>query len=321
MRKKFKGDIVPNLIKKFHFSKHQAKKLICVISLCDGYGEIYPKRSEWKLETKPNNGLHFLVHDLFLYVYNINPPSGFRKSGKLQYTEIKGRCYEDVLKDLFEITPTFKTCPSKRRKEDYEEFFKKPQPTFKFLFEEPKWFKEIAMRIIFDLEGSIVPRVALKKKIYKNKRYFQFQFETFLSISLTHPSLLNQLQQLLSILGFHFNFIRDTRTWSKLGGIMTWRKEDISHFLQIGGFLTDVKVSKSKKNGIYNNNSFFKQALLKCACEILSNYATSKHFPTEFHARKYMKFFMEKIFIPYRDKFQQLEERKRKNSGAWSLRR
>jgi len=298
----FKGHILPYLIEEFNLTQTQAKKLICVISLTDGYGSINKGRGEWKLETIPNEELHNLVHDLFLFCYGLKVSSR-RMHKKYQATEIKGKKYRKILEDLLTFTPTFKTTP---KRETIEEFKKKQQPTFEFLLNEPRWFKEIAVRLIFDLEGCIVSRVSVKRKSYKSMQYFQSQFESFLSISITNPTLVVQLKEILFSLGFSFNIKKDSREWSKIGGLITFKKKDVVHFLEIGGFLTTVKVSKSEKEGIDNNNSFFKQALLYTACEIIKNYNTSKHFRTKEEAEKWGREFMESIFVPLRNKFQEL---------------
>jgi len=222
---------------------------------------------------------------------------------KYQATNIEGKKYKKILEDLLTFTPTFKTTP---KGETVEEFRRKQQPTFEFLFNEPRWFKEIAVRLIFDLEGCVVSRVSVKKKTYKNIQYFQFQFESFLSISLTNPVLVAQLKEILSSLGFSFNIKKDSRKWSKIEGLITFKKKDVIHFLEIGGFLTPVKVSKSEREGVDNNNSFFKQALLYTACEIIKNYNTSKHFRTKLEAEKWGRRFMDFVFIPLRNKFQKL---------------
>lgn len=301
---RFKGKILPFLIKKFNLSKKQAKKLICAISLCDGYGAIYPSRSRWRLETKPNQELHNLVYDLFLYAYNVKILIRFRKKEELQFSELNGKICKEILKDLFKFTPTFKTSPAKRTSKGIQEFLAQPQPTFQSFLNEPKWFKELVMRIIFDLEGCVIPRIAIKKKTYKSKKYFQVQFEVFLKISLAHPLLLKELNQLLKEIGFKFNFQKDSRTWSGSGGLISYRKEDVFRFLKIGGFLTHIRVSKSGKN----NNNLFKQTLLKASYKILKNHSVSKYFPTEKEAVQYMKEFKKNILIPYLDKFQRTEE-------------
>ncbi len=308
----FKGKIVPNLLRKFRLTKTQAKKLICVITLCDAYGAIYPressKRAQWRLETKPNNTLHYFVHDLFLYAYNVKPLLRFRKSRELQFSELNGKICEKILKDLFKFTPTFKTSPAKSIGESAEEYLRQPQPTLKFLFTEPRWLQELAIRVIFDLEGCIVPRISIKKKKYKNKSYYQVQFEPLLEISLTHPTLVKQLHAVLKKLDFNPKIVKDLREWSKVGGMRITRKKDIIRFLEIGGSLTYVRIHKSKKAGIYNNNNFFKQTLLKASCELLKKYGTSKHFSTLEEAKKYVEYLKSEL-IKLRNKLQKVEEK------------
>lgn len=308
--KGFKGEILPELIMEFNLSKTQTKKLICVISLCDGFGAIYPNnRSEWAIRTRPNIELHSLVYDLFLYAYNVKLPTFFNscKEGRQRSTEISGKFCEAILKDLFTFTPTLKTCPAKTLKETPYTFFKQPQPNIEFLFNEPVWFQRLALRVIFDLEGAIIPKFEIKKKTYKSKQYFQFQFEAALQISLTHPTLLHQLHQLSSRLGFKFNIKKDLRRWSNLDGIITSKKSGIFHFLKLGGPLTHIRIYKSHKDRICNNNLYFKQVLLKTCCKVLKN-KTSRHFKTRREAEKYRNKFIKTIFVPLRNRLQKKEE-------------
>ncbi|MGC8812121.1 MAG: hypothetical protein ACP5O8_00845 [Candidatus Aenigmatarchaeota archaeon] len=124
--------------------------------------------------------------------------------------------------------------------------------------------------------------------------------------------LVQQLYWLLKELGFGFKVLKDPRRWSGLGGLRTTKKKDIKHFLEIGGSLTHIRIRKSKKAGIYSNNNFFKQTLLKAIYELLQKYEISKHFPTLEDAKKYAKHLIDEFLI-LRNKFQKLEEDSLKN--------
>jgi hypothetical protein len=208
---------------------------------------------------------------------------------EIQITKLNGKKCEKILKDLTRFSPTFKTALAKNIHETIDEFLSHNQPTFNFLFEEPIWFQQLVIRLIFDLQGSIIARVSIKKKYYKNKRYFQVQFENFLGINIAHPTLLLQLNKLLRKVGFHFNVKKDPRSWSGMGGLITFRKSDILLFCKIGGFLTNIRISKSNKKGSLNNNGFFKQTIFLASCELMKNFTTSKHFSTIYEAKIYAK--------------------------------
>lgn len=299
---KFREKIIPDLIKNHNLSKEQAKKLICIFTLADGYASL--KRLEWTLKTSPEPELHNLIFDLFRYSFGIKMPIFYESRNKYCISGFYGSKYSFILKDLFSFTPTFKTSPAKRLKENFEKYFSESRPTISFLFDEPKWFQRIALRLISDLEGSISPCFCIKYKTYKRKKYYQFQFDPALQVSITNPILASQWQKIGRNVGIRFFILKDIRRWSRKGGLSTRNRKEIMKFLKIGGFLSSVRIHKSASWRFVNNNSYSKQTILKTCCDLLQNNKCSVYFSSKQDALKYRKFFIRSYYIPCREKFE-----------------
>lgn len=304
----YKGTLLPHLIKNFNLTKNQSKKLICVTSVCDGYGRIKSDNGQWMLRTSPNLELHSFTYDLFLYAYNIRFSmfSAPCKNEKYVSTEMYGKSTKNVLRDLFLFTPNFKTCPAKILHEKPSAYFLQPQPTIKFLFNEPSWLQKIAFRLALDLEGSITTKFSVKKKTMKKYVYYQFQFEPVLELSVTHPSLIFEWQKLAYILGIPLNVKLDKRSWTGLGGLRTSKQEKLINFYkEIGGFLFQTLIHKSSSNnGNINNDNYSKNCLLATCYELITKFGhlCSKSFSTREEAMKFRSYFIKNYYIPLRDK-------------------
>jgi len=305
----YKGALLSNLIENFNLTKDQSKKLICVISVCDGYGAIKKSgKGQWVLRTNPNLELHSFAYDLFLYAYNIKLPMFFApcKKGRQRSTEIYGNPIKNILKDLFLLTPGFKTCPAKILHEKPSTYFLQPQPTIKFLFNEPLWFQKIAFRLALDLEGSIVTKFSVKKKTMEKYIYYQFQFEPSLQLSVTHPSLILEWQQLADILDIPLCVKLDKRIWTGLDGLRTSKQERIINFYRkIDGFLFQTLIYKSSSNhGNINNDNYSKNCVLKTCYELITKFdhSCSKSFSTHEEAIEFRKDFINNYYIPLREK-------------------
>lgn len=154
-----------------------------------------------------------------------------------------------AIKELFTLSPTFKTIPSVDQ--SVSEYLSLDQPTLRFLFSEPEEVKWTALRIYFDFDGSVSPFFKLRKKQdIKNGRtynYYQVQFDCEIQIAETNPSLIADLLKLCGDLGLTARIKKDKRNWSKLGGIMISHSDSVRKFLRLGS-MTDVKISlKSRR--------------------------------------------------------------------------
>lgn len=304
MKMEFKGNLVKRFIERFNLTKNQAKKLICVTSLCDGFGAIYPTRSEWIIRTNPNMELHSFVYDLFLYGYGVKFPGFYKicKNGRQRSTELNGKKYEKILKDLFTFTPTFKTSKAKSTNERLDKYLSDPQPTLNFLFNEPIWFQELAFRLALDLEGCISPNISVKKKEMSKYVYYQFQFEPMIKLSVVHPILIFEWQMVSNSINIPLTVKRDRRTWSGFDGLRTSDRFNILRLNKIGGFLTNVRIYKS--SGPKNNNGYSKNCILRTCCEILDSHRNvcSKSFSEIKSAQKYKEDFINNYYFSIREK-------------------
>ena len=266
-----------------NLSENQAIKLLGVITLTDGYLQINKKRCRWELVTIPNFELHKISKDLFEKAFKISISSFYKTKGKkYRSTEVSGKKYYLYLSKLKRIT----------------------KDNFKFLSGESKTFKEFAFRLAMDLEGSISTKFCVKKKSYKNKLYYQFQFEPELKLSFTDTPKIENWIKISKDIGFKLTVNQDSRFESRMGGLRTSDKEQILKFYEIGGFATNGVISKSSSNNIVNNNDISKNEILKTILYIFKNNSDlcSKYFQSKNEADDYRKWFVQEIFLPTRNK-------------------
>lgn len=275
----FKGMIVDELID-LGLGQKGAKKLICIGTVSDATANVYSSNTQWYLETNPEKELHNLFYDLFLFAYDLKLPTfyserrGYRRSG------FRGKKYEPIVRDLFNFTPTFKTKPDKDSDED--------QPTIEFVLGDEDWLKKAALRLYFDLEGFISTKFIVRKRSRCVSDRFQFQFIPRLGISVSNRRVARELKELAEDFSISMSFLKDKRTWSGISAIDTENKEDVFNFKELGGFLTNVKESKSELN-----EGTSKQAVLEACCDVLESRRCSKHFPSREKADSYRNSFKE----------------------------
>ncbi|MBM3199418.1 hypothetical protein FJZ53_00675 [Candidatus Woesearchaeota archaeon] len=219
------------------FKNPRLLKFIAVIALSDGSIESYKDyKKELRLGTHKDSTQQ---HELLNYLSN-------RIIGKniaqYQYKDmLSSRVYsKKLITALYNLSPEYKTTPTKETK---AEFLSKPQPTLKFILNESKKVQMLAFRMWFDFEGSMISRFRLAKKIDKGYLYYDIAFSYEIFLAETNPSLVNDLVELSSNLGFKALIMKSKRNWSGIEGIRIYRKRDVSKFAKIGP-ITNVKVSK-----------------------------------------------------------------------------
>lgn len=264
-------------------NKNQALKLLSTVTLTDGYLQINNKNCRWELETSPNPALHKICNSLFLKAFNIETNFRFTKNKRFMRTDISGQKYRYHLTKIDNLTKS----------------------DFKFLKKESKEFKILAFRLAMDLEGSISTKFSIKKKTYKNHVYFQFQFDPELKLSSIEKSKLDDWTEILNNIGLSFTNHLDKRYDSGIQGIRTSNRNQIIKFDQIGGFLTDVKITKSSVKNNVTNNNFSKRNILKTIISIFENHPKlcSRSFGNKDEAEQYKKWFIQRIFLPARNKY------------------
>jgi len=223
-------------------SKNQLKKLLAIIALTDGY--IFHAR-------KPNIAIalrtmlsseeqHLLFKWLCKKIYNQIPRVQIENSKNGIF--MCSRLYsEQAVKELFKLSPTFKTSPYSQ---SIREFLSSPQPTMNFIFNESKEFLWLVLRLWFDFEGAIVPTLRVSKKVdHKKYEYYQYSFEGQLYISESNPNIVKELGKLCKILKLTCKIKKDKRKWSKIDGIRITKREDIKQIIRRGP-ITNVRISK-----------------------------------------------------------------------------
>ncbi len=190
-----------------------------------------------------------------------------------------------AIKEILELSPTFKTSPSFNQ--SISAYLALKQPTLGFLFNESEEIKWVAFRMYFDFDGSISPVFKLRKKRdVKNSKsytYYQMQFECELQIAETNPSLVTDLLKICGDLGLRARIKEDKRNWSKIGGIKISHLNSVRKFLQFGP-MTDVKISLKSRN----LTGVTKRAVVNAVSNFLnSGNRLSKYFNNKNDALKY----------------------------------
>ena len=163
-------------------NKKELLKIVAVVTLSDG--TLYNKNKKYiRLVTKENDCQHNFFRYLCVKISDKEPNKCKIKSINGFSREIDERIQstlnsKEVVVELLKLSPTYKTTRGPISKEDY---LQSPQPTAKFLFDESKGLRWLALRTWFDFDGCIIPSFRLKyKKDKKNGKvycYYQVQFE------------------------------------------------------------------------------------------------------------------------------------------------
>lgn len=200
-------------------------RLICVMLLTDGFA------SSQVIQMNNNSEImHKVFFDLMFTAFGVTPTS-FRKSKLKNQTSYVRKEMNKIFEKLNMHTPSFRTSPSRSQK--IEEYLSKPQPSLEFLLDSSKEIQTEAFRLGMCAEGSITPTLRGSR------------VTGMLNFACAHPKLVVQWLKISKSLGFSgFHVIKNKKNWSGIGGISTTMKDDLKHFLELGGFLNGVKIGK-----------------------------------------------------------------------------
>jgi hypothetical protein len=246
-RVKFKPpkDFPWNLRKKF-------LKLISVLLLTDGYVN---KKGRIKfICTDKILQRYFLT--LFKNEFNVtSTPKSFMIKGKETTINSKDACLK-----LFRLSQTYNKYPYKCSIENY---LKSPQPSLSFLRNESLRLLKECVRLAMSTEGSITVEFP------RNTIYPKLEF------SCANPKLCYYWKKIFNKVGIKSYIIYSKKTWSKIKGLKIANLKSIEKFIEIGGFIEGVKITRKSKffAGIPKND------LLKLVYEMRRNSFT---FPPNF---------------------------------------
>ncbi len=272
-------------------SRTELNKLLAVLLLTDGsvLKKEYGYHTFRLLTSENSKPLHLIFRELCLKLYN-KPPSfrrvirtGNYKKQPFLFSEL---FYSRAWEEMKNLSPAFKTSP--RYNQTTREYLQEPQPDISFLLNSSKKIRGLALRLWFDFDGSLSPAVSLKRKVEnKNGRtyeYYQVQISFSWQISETNPILVKQLIKLCNSLGLDAKLKKDKRKWSGFDGITLSSKNNILKFINLGGPLTNVSITKNSKNfyGITKKNMCLSVLNL-----IKHKYSLSAHFIKRDDAEKY----------------------------------
>lgn len=273
----------------------QGLKILAILILSEGYINHSRNSSPFiRLNTlSSSREQHELFDKLCIHLFNKKPRrynymninSSKSSASKMTHSEVTPG---EAIEELYALSPTFKTTAGS--KISNREFMKSDQPTIRFLFNEPQSLRELALRIWFDFDGSIIPNYKLKRKRDKKSKkiynYFQIQFECEVNIAETNPNLVKELLQLCESVGLKARVKTDNRKWSGIDGICISKLESIKKFTQMGP-ITNIKIS-SKSNRFQNIR---KKDMCQAINSLISdkNVPLSKYFKEKKEAIKYRK--------------------------------
>lgn len=265
-----------------NISKSSAIKLLAVVTATDGYLQMSMGKCHWGILTSPNEELHAIFRYLLYKSFGFDVPTHPARSGRYMVTEVYGKMYAEPMSKLKTLL----------------------EGKLEFLSKEPKLFKLLAFRLAMDLEGSVNIKLMVKRKTYKNSNYFQFQFEPEIELSCADAIKTDQWKKTASDIGLKFTVGRSERSPQGVDGIRTSDRVELAKFLSYGGFLTDVKITKSKGR-LFSNNGYTKQCILKASLHILKEKGAlcSKYFRNAKDANAYRKWFLKTVFLPSREEF------------------
>lgn len=270
------------MIDGINISKSSAIKLLAVVTATDGYLQMSAGKCHWGVLTSPNEELHAIFRHLLYKSFGFTVLTHPARSGRYMVTEVYGKMYANAMSELKILL----------------------ENKLEFLFKEPKWFKLLAFRLAMDLEGSVNTKLMVKRKTYKNSSYFQFQFEPEIQLSCADAIEAEQWKNIASNVGLKFTIGRSERSLQGVDGIRTSDRIELAKFLSYNGFLTNVKITKSKSK-LFSNNGYTKQCLLKASLHILKEKGDlcSRYFRNIKDANEYRKWFLETVFLSTREKF------------------
>ena len=217
------------------------KAVICPLLQTDGSGSLDKKKNLYFISFKNiSKELHNIFVDSVYFAYNKFLPSSYLLKDKLKdgYTECYvtryvGRDFQGIYKDLIRLCGNFKT--SRYHSQNIEDYEKEAKPHLNYLFNAKKIEKIVALRIWASAEGAIIPMRRKRGGLIVPK----------LQISCANKELLFQLEKVAETIGLHFTIRYEKGTGYKC--LYNMAISCALSFLNIGGFIEGVKISKSSK--------------------------------------------------------------------------
>ncbi|NYZ78074.1 hypothetical protein H0N96_01585 [Candidatus Micrarchaeota archaeon] len=163
------------------------------------------------------------------------------------HTEYSTKQALDVVEDLHELTPTFRTSP---RLETITEYLSSPQPTIQYVLNQDFNTRNYCLRFAMSCEGAIT-----------FSRKDNGCLRAALVFGCGNPKLVSEWQALFSHAGISMNLKRDNDIWSGINGLRTTKIEDLHRFALLGGFIEDTKVVRGKYFQGIDKNALLNSAL------------------------------------------------------------
>lgn len=144
---------------------------------------------------------------------------------------------------LFERSPSYKKHPVPTVKD----YLEQTQPSLNFLMNEGDEAQVLAIRIAMSANGSISLKISNSGK--------NFHIRSGLTLSCQHPILSSQWLTIFHQKGLNLRIHKESRAWSRIRGLESWKKRDVECFSEIGGFLLFSTITRNSKNfyGIRKN--------------------------------------------------------------------
>jgi len=154
-------------------------------------------------------------------------------------------CDFNLAQELLKLSPSFKKSPSKYQ--SIMEYLREKQPNVEFLNNCDERTQVWGIKFAFSADGSI----SIDKK-----------GSIELTLSCAHPKLCLEWKALLENFSLKGKIGRNADSWSGIYGLRFYGRRSAETFLQLGGFVPGVRVTKNSKyyTGVEKNE------LLRLAC-------------------------------------------------------
>jgi len=218
------------------------KAIICPLLQTDGSGFLDKRKGLYLISFKNiSKELHNLLVDSIYLAYSKFLPSSYLLKDKLnehRYTECYvtrycGKVFQSVYTDLIKLCGNFKT--SIYHSQDIDDYKKEPKPYLNYLLNANVIERILAIRIWASTEGAIIPMRRKKGGLIIPK----------LQISCANKELLFQLEKVTNSIGLHFTIRNEKGVGYK--SLYNMAISCTLSFLKLGGFIDNVKISKSSR--------------------------------------------------------------------------
>lgn len=202
------------------------KSLLAICLITDGSLERTGNSSYRIAFYTSDNVLRDFVYSLLFRLSRYTPTISKDKDGVYAVRV----CDFHLAKELLELSPSFKKSPN--RYQFVNKYLVEKQPTIRFLGSCDSKTKIMCIRFAFSADGSI----SLDKRGVAE-----------LTLRCSHPKLSLEWQTVLRRYGMAGRLCRDKFSWSGIGGVRFYNKQSLKKFLQIGGFIPGVKITRKSR--------------------------------------------------------------------------